>query len=145
VDLTVLPQPAATPASARGRITALLADDEPHVRAYLRLVLHSLGVMTVWEAGDGAEALHLFEQHRPTVVLLDLNMPVLNGEGVIHGLAERFPEAAVIVVTSQSEHQTVKRFAEIGAIGYVLKQQPREVVAHMIAEAIDSLDLDAVG
>ncbi len=115
------------------------------MRAYLRLVLHSLGVMTVWEAGDGAEALHLFEQHRPTVVLLDLNMPVLNGEGVIHGLAERFPEAAVIVVTSQSEHQTVKRFAEIGAIGYVLKQQPREIVARMIAEAIDSLDLDAMG
>jgi DNA-binding NarL/FixJ family response regulator len=75
-------------------------------------------------------------------VLLDVNMPVLNGEGVVQELARNFPDAAVIVVSSQSEHQLIKRFAEIGAIGYVLKQQPREVVTEMIAEALDSLDLD---
>jgi len=120
----------------------LIADDEPHVRTYLRMVLRSLGVTTVWEAGDGAEALHVYEQHEPTVVLLDLNMPVLSGEGVVRGLARRFPEAAVIMVTSQSEHQTVRRFAELGAIGYVLKQQPREALSQTIAGILDSLDLD---
>ena len=133
-------QPAAE--EARSRITALIADDEPHVRTYLRLILRSLGITTVWEAGDGAEALNVYAAHRPDVVLLDVNMPVLSGAGVIEGLARRFPEAAVIIVTSQSEHHAVKRFAELGAIGYVLKQQPREVVAGMIAEAIDLLDLE---
>ncbi len=132
----------AASSDARARITALIVDDEPHVRAYLRLVLRSLGVVTIWEAGDGAEALQLFAAHEPTVVLLDVNMPVLNGEGVVQELARNFPDAAVIVVSSQSEHQLIKRFAEIGAIGYVLKQQPREVVTEMIAEALDSLDLD---
>ncbi len=134
-----------SPAGERARITALIADDEPHVRAYLRLILRSLGVTTIWEAGDGAEALTVYSETQPTVVLLDVNMPVLSGEGVIFGLAARFPDAAVIIVTSQSEHHTVKRFAELGAIGYVLKQQSREVVTEMIADALDSLDLDAVG
>ncbi len=132
----------AASSDARARITALIVDDEPHVRAYLRLVLRSLGVVTIWEAGDGTEALQLFAVHEPTVVLLDVNMPLLGGEGVVQELARNFPSAAVIVVSSQSEHQLIKRFAEIGAIGYVLKQQPREVVTEMIAEALDSLDLD---
>jgi DNA-binding NarL/FixJ family response regulator len=137
------PAESVLPVAARARITALIADDEPHVRAYLRLVLRSLGVTTMWEAGDGVEALRVYEDQAPSVVLLDVNMPMLTGEGVIHALAQRFPEAAVVVVTSQSEHETVKRFAELGAIGYVLKQQPREVVTKMIAEALDLLDLDS--
>lgn len=137
-------QPISAPANpARARLTALIADDESHVRRYLRLVLNSLGVTTIWEAGDGAEALQVYAEQKPGVVLLDLNMPVLGGEGVVQGLARKFPEAAVIIVTSQSEHHTVKRFAEIGAIGYVLKQQSREVVTEMIAEALDSLDCGA--
>ena len=136
-------QPLPAPAKpARAHLTALIADDESHVRRYLRLVLNSLGLTTIWEAGDGAEALQIYAERKPSVVLLDLNMPVLGGEGVIESLARKFPEAAVIVVTSQSEHHTVKRFAEIGAIGYVLKQQPREIVTEMLAEAIDSLDVD---
>jgi DNA-binding NarL/FixJ family response regulator len=137
------PAASASPSADRARITALIADDEPHVRAYLRLVLRSLGVVTVWEAGDGVEALRIYEEQVPTFVLLDVNMPMLTGEGVIHALAQRFPEAAVVIVTSQSEHETVKRFAGLGAIGYVLKQQPREVMTGMIAEALDLLDLDS--
>lgn len=131
-----------TPTPASGSITALIADDEAHVRTYLRLVLRALGISMVWEANDGREAVEMYAQHRPTIVLLDVNMPLLSGEDVIRELAGRFPEAAVIVVTSQSEHQTVKRFVEMGAIGYVLKQQPREVVINMIAEAIDLLEVE---
>jgi DNA-binding NarL/FixJ family response regulator len=143
VDTLKSPQVPAPGAEARARIIALIADDEPHVRAYLRLVLRSLGVTSVWEAGDGAQALQMYAEHRPDVVLLDVNMPVMSGDGVIDALAHNFPEAAVIVVTSQSEHKLVKRFADLGVIGYVLKQQPREVVTGMIAEALDLLDLDA--
>ena len=120
----------------------MIADDEPHVRSYLRLVLRSLGVVSVWEAGDGSQALKLYEEHRPDGVLLDVNMPLMSGDVVVDALAQSFPEAAVIVVTSQSEHQLVKRFADLGVIGYVLKQQPREVVTEMIAEALDLLDLE---
>lgn len=131
----------ASPEAARSKITALIADDEAHVRVYLRYVLRSLGVTKIWEAGNGLEALNLFAAHAPTVVLLDVTMPVLCGRGVVETLAARFPHAAVIMVSSQSEHETVKRFADLGALGYVLKQQPREVVTRMIAEALDSLEL----
>jgi CheY-like chemotaxis protein len=142
VDIINSSRAPASAEEARARITALIADDEPHVRAYLRLILRSLGVVSVWEAGDGSQALKLYEERRPDVVLLDVNMPVMSGDVVVDTLVRNFPEAAVIVVTSQSEHRLIKRFADLGVIGYVLKQQPREQVTEMIAEALDLLDLD---
>ena len=59
--------------------SALIIDDEAHVRVYLRMLLQSVGVTTVWEAVDGKEAVALFALHRPEVVLLDLAMPGMNG------------------------------------------------------------------
>jgi len=105
----------------------------------LRLVLNSLGVTTVWEAADGVQALALFQQHQPVVMMLDVNMPVMSGEDVILRLAEIDPNAAVIMVSAENELETVKRFAGIGAIGYVLKFVPREKITRTLAEIFESL------
>lgn len=120
-------------------ITALVVDDEPHVRTYLRLVLNLLGVSTVWEAADGVQALALYQQHRPVVMMLDVNMPMMSGEDVILQLADIDSSAAVIMVSAENELETVKRFAGIGAIGYVLKFLPREKVTKTLAEIFESL------
>ena len=129
----------AAPASAtagRETITALIIDDEPHVRAFLRISLHSLGVTRVHEAGNGADGVALFEQIQPTVVLLDVNMPVMSGDRAIQQIFALDPEAAVIVVTSDSQHTTVKHFCNLGAMGYVLKHRPAEEVRAMLDEAL---------
>ena len=107
-------------------ISALIIDDEPHVRAYVRLTLQSLDVTTTWEASDGATALALYAEHAPTVVLLDVNMPMISGAETLQQLVELDPDANVVIVTSDSGHQTVRRFLELGAMGYVLKQRPPE-------------------
>jgi two-component system, chemotaxis family, chemotaxis protein CheY len=129
----------AAPASAtagREAITALIIDDKPHVRAFLRLTLHSLGVTSAYEAGNGADGVALFEQIQPTVVLLDVNMPVMSGDQAIQQILALDPEAAVIVVTSDSQHETVKHFRDLGAMGYVLKHRPAEEVRAMLDEAL---------
>jgi two-component system chemotaxis response regulator CheY len=120
--------------------SALLVDDEAHVRVYLRMLLQSVGVTTVWEAADGKEAVELYKLHRPPVVLLDLAMPVVGGEQVFRDLQAIDPEVAVIIVTSQSSLKTVQAIHQLGAIAYLLKHTPREQMVKTLDEALDSLD-----
>ena len=120
--------------------SALLVDDEAHVRVYLRMLLHSVGITTVWEASDGKQAVELYTLHRPTVVLLDLAMPVVSGEQVFRDLQAIDPDVAVIIVTSQSSLKTVQAIHQLGAIAYLLKHTPREQMVKTLDEALDSLD-----
>ena len=120
--------------------SALLVDDEAHVRVYLRMLLQSVGITTVWEAADGKEAVELYKLHRPPVVLLDLAMPVVGGEQVFRDLQAIDPEVAVIIVTSQSSLKTVQAIHQLGAIAYLLKHTPREQMVKTLDEALDSLD-----
>jgi len=125
--------------AARGVLSVLIVDDEPHVRTYTRLLLASLGVTTVWEANGGAEGLALYLQHQPAVVLLDVNMPVMSGDVMMARLAAIDPDAAVIVMTTENNAGIVRFFQELGAVGYVLKHLPREQVSRMLAETLDGL------
>lgn len=125
--------------AARAELSALIIDDESHVRRYVGMLLASLGVTTVWEAGSGAEGLMLYEEHQPSVVMLDVNMPVMKGDAVMKELCELDPAVAVIVMTSESQIGVVRIFQQLGAAGYVLKHAPREVATKMIGEVLDAL------
>ena len=125
--------------AARGVLSALIVDDEAHARVYTRLLLTALGVKKVWEASGGAEALVLFSEHQPTVVVMDINMPMMAGDGLMAKLLAMDPELAVIVFTSESDIKTVRRFQEMGAIGYLLKQSPRDQVTELLGATLDSL------
>ena len=120
--------------------SALIIDDEAHVRVYLRMLLQSVGGTTVWEAVDGKEAVALFALHRPEVVLLDLAMPVVAGEQVFRELRAIDPDVAVVVITSQSSMKSVQAIHDLGAIAYLLKHTPREQMVKTLEEALDSLD-----
>jgi CheY-like chemotaxis protein len=54
-------------------------DDEPHIRKYIGLILRKFGNPTIFEAGVGEQALALYTQHTPDLVLLDVNMPMMDG------------------------------------------------------------------
>lgn len=125
--------------AARGELSVLIVDDESHVRAYTRLLLASLGVTKVWEAGSGAEGLALYLQHQPAVVMMDVNMPVMSGDVMMARLTAMDPAVAVIVMTSENNTGVVRYFQELGALGYVLKHVPREQAQKMIGEALDCL------
>lgn len=118
---------------------ALIVDDEPHVRTFLRLVLKELGIEQTWEAGDGAQALAEIEQHRPDLVLLDVNMPVIDGLEVLKRTKQLHPDLPVIVVTSESALKTVREAVRLGASSYVLKHRPKNEVVQALGGALDAL------
>lgn len=121
----------------RRDITALLIDDEAHARLYFRLLLQRLGVTTIWEAANGEDGVAMFEQHRPVVVFMDHNMPVMPGEEALARIRAIDPEAAVVVITAESNLATVQRYVSRGAISYLLKFSPATELVRMVDELLN--------
>jgi two-component system, chemotaxis family, chemotaxis protein CheY len=121
--------------------TALIVDDESHVRVYMRMLLQSLGITSIWEAADGKQAVALYLQHRPHVVVLDLVMPIMTGEQTLRELQTIDPDVAAIVVTSQSAIKTVEEIHRLGAVAYLLKHTPRDQMVKTLSDALDSIDV----
>jgi DNA-binding NarL/FixJ family response regulator len=119
--------------------TALIVDDEAHVRVLIRMLLKQLGIETVWDAADGSEALEKAATHKPHVVLLDINLPIVGGLEVLAKLKAAHPEIPVIIVSSQSTMKTVIQTRELGAEAYVLKHAPKSEVLQMLSDAFDSI------
>lgn len=136
---TVQPAQATAAITARGALSVLIVDDQAHVRTYARLMLKALGVTTIWEAKSGVEGLTMYLEYQPSVVLLDVNMPVMTGDVMMARLTAIDPDAAVIVMTTESKAWLVQYFQKLGAIGYVLKHVPKETAQAMIAEALDGV------
>jgi len=117
--------------------TVLIVDDEPHIRKYIGLILRKFGNPTIVEAGNGEEALALFPQHNPDLVLLDVNMPMMDGLQCLERLVAEHPDALVVMLTSLATRNVVERCLELGAVNFVRKDTPKDVMAKVLAETID--------
>jgi DNA-binding NarL/FixJ family response regulator len=118
-------------------ITVLLVDDHPIVRDGLRRVLEGQPDMrVVGEAGDGEQALAAVGQHRPTVVVMDVQMPKLDGIRATRQIRRRFPDTQVLILSGYDNDRYVFGLLEAGATGYVLKEaDDGEVLAAIRAAA----------
>lgn len=104
-------------------VRVVLADDHTLVRAGMRALLEKFsGVEVVGEAGDGREVLKLVRQQRPTVVLMDISMPGLNGLEATARLAREFPDVRVIIISMHNNEEYYWRALKAGAAGYLLKK-----------------------
>ncbi len=113
----------------------LIVDDHPIVRMGLRSLVESdPAIDVVGEAGDGAEAVRMAEELRPDVVLMDLRMPGIDGVTATERIAAAGAGAVLIVTTYESDSDIV-RAIEAGALGYVLKDTPREQLLDAIRRA----------
>ncbi|MGW7615513.1 response regulator [Streptomyces antimycoticus] len=100
----------------------LIADDQQVVRGGLVLLIGMLdGIEVVGAARDGAEAVELTERLRPDLVLMDLNMPVLDGVAATAALREKVPGSAVLVLTTYVDDDSVFPALRAGARGYLTK------------------------
>ncbi len=104
----------------------LLTDDEPHIRKFIGLVLRAFDNPRILEAGNGAQAVELYKLHQPDLVLLDVNMPVLDGVQALAQIREFDPDAVVVMLTSLANRQTVEECARLGAADYIRKDTPRD-------------------
>jgi DNA-binding NarL/FixJ family response regulator len=110
-----------------GPIRLLIADDHPVVRDGLRAMLATQPDMElIGEAATGTEAVAQAQAFLPDVVLMDLQMPDLDGPGAIATLREQAPEVRVLVLTTYGTDADITRAVDAGATGYLLKDAPRE-------------------
>ena len=92
------------------------------MRAGIRSLLERIPTVdVVAEAGDGREALALVKKHRPTVVLMDIAMPELNGLEAVARITRDFPEVKVIILSMHISETYVRQAFRAGASGYLLK------------------------
>ena len=103
----------------------LIVDDSPTMRSMIRRVvwLSGLEVETIFEAGDGIEALEVVSREWVDVILTDINMPRMNGEELIRRLAEAGITESVPVIVISTDATTLRRenVATLGAKGYIVK------------------------
>jgi len=114
-------------------IKLLICDDQEVVREGLRAILGGVaGIDVVDVVGNGAEALEAVEEHRPDVVLMDLNMPIMNGIQATRQIRATHPDTGVLVLTTYDAEDWVVDAIRAGAAGYMLKDAPRDQLAAAI-------------
>lgn len=121
---TPAPGPASGPAAgplSGGRRTAVIADDSGAVRLVLKGLLEETGVRVVQSVANGAEAINAVRQHRPALLCLDVNMPVMAGLEALPVVREISPETTVVMVTGCADRSFVAQAVALGAKGYILK------------------------
>jgi len=106
----------------------LIVDDEPHVRKFIGLVARGLGSPVLVEAADGEEGLAKYAAETPDLVLLDVNMPVLDGLEALKLLRQRDPNAVVVMLTSLANRHTIEECVKLGAVGYIRKDTAKNTI-----------------
>src|SRR5690606_8897578 len=106
------------------RIRVLVVDDDPLVRAGLRLLLDGDSLRVVGEAADGAEALREVDARQPHVVLMDIRMPGVDGLAATEAICKLPAPPEVIVLTTFHADEQVLRALRAGAAGFLLKDTP---------------------
>jgi DNA-binding NarL/FixJ family response regulator len=116
-------------------VRILVVDDNPAVRHYLRALLEQ---QSTWRVCDGArtgrEALQRVEQNRPDMILLDFQMPDLNGLDVARRVTKRFPEIPILMITIHLSKQLAEEARRVGIRGACAKSDVGSIV-----EAVDAL------
>jgi len=103
------------------RGSAVIADDNSSVRLILNALLKESRLKVAQSVTNGAEAVLAARTHRPTVLFLDINMPVMGGMEALPLIKEASPETAVIMVTGCVDKLQVTQAAGLGAVGYIIK------------------------
>jgi DNA-binding NarL/FixJ family response regulator len=119
-------------------IRVFLVDDHPIVRDGIRSLLErEPGVQVVGTAGNGQELLDQLPETPADLVLVDINMPVMDGFATAMRLREEFPQVRVLALSMLAEELYIGRMLEAGASGYLLKSAGKDEILHAIRQVMD--------
>ena len=105
-----------------GEIRIIVVDDQAVVRqGFVSLISTVADMRVIAQGTNGREAVALYREHRPDVVLMDLRMPEMGGVEAISAIRREFSDAKVIVLTTYDGDEDIYRAIEAGARGYLLK------------------------
>jgi len=117
------------------QIRLLIADDHAIVRSGIRALLETVDdIAVIGEAADGQQAVAAVARHQPDVVLMDLEMPVLDGIEAIQQVMARWLETRILVLTSFASDDRVFPAVKAGALGYLLKDSEPDALIQAIRQ-----------
>ena len=116
-------------------VRVMCVDDHRLMREGIRrIVALQPDMVVVAEASNGAEAVELFQKHKPDVTLMDLQLPTMNGHEAIRAIRRLQPDARIVVLTMYFGDEDVYRAIESGVMGYILKDTVPDDLIHVIRE-----------
>lgn len=122
-------------------MNALVVDDHPLYRGALATLARSLfGPDAVQEAGNAETALAMAT--KPDLVLLDFRLPALNGAEAVKAFRQRFPQAAVIVISASEDRREAQGAMRAGASAFVHKTEPMEAIADVIRQVVQGATIE---
>jgi len=115
------------------KIRVLIADDHPAVRLSLHRLLTRQGdIQVVGEAQDGEQALRMADTFHPDVLLLDIEMPVLDGIEVARELRSEKSNVRILILSGYADDEYIRLVMEQGVFGYLVKDEPPAQIADAI-------------
>lgn len=122
-----------TPAPARIRV--MIVDDHPLVRSAVRQALSVPDLAVVGEAASAEEALELAPRVRPDVLLVDIELPGMDGVGLVRELAARLPDTRMVMLTASRGDRHILEAMRFGAVGYLTKDLSVDGLARAVRAA----------
>ena len=114
-------------------IRVLLVDDHPVVRSGIHGLLEkAMDIEIVGEASSGEEALHLVEETHPDVLLLDMELPDIQGTQVARQIQQLHPKVKIMALSAHDDSVYVRELLEMGAAGYLMKEEAPELIIEAV-------------
>ena len=118
-------------------INVLIVDDLKFIKLVLRELLEKAGFRVVGEASNGEEAVELYQEKRPDVVLMDITMPKVDGLGALKEILKIDPEAKIIMCSALGQQSLIVQALQLGAKDFVVKPFREERVIASIKKILD--------
>jgi two-component system chemotaxis response regulator CheY len=118
-------------------INVLIVDDLTFIKMVLKDLVEKAGFRVVGEASDGEEALRLFEEKRPDIVLMDITMPKMDGLTALKKILEKDPEAKIIMCSALGQQRLILQAIQLGAKDFIVKPFRPERVIGSIKKILD--------
>lgn len=114
----------------------IIVDDERLFRTGISLLLRNFDINTIGEAENGDELILLLNTKKPDVILLDLEMPILNGSQTMAIVRDQFPQMKIIIFSKYYDEELIKDIFNRGANAYLSKNSPVELVCEAIRRVV---------
>ena len=118
--------------------TVLIVDDSEFMRVMLREIIEDMGWSVSAEAADGHEAVAAWRHARPDLILMDINMPNLDGTGALTRIIAEEPEARVVMIAALGQKDQVLAAIKAGARDFVIKPFDHERVQETLSRLVEA-------
>jgi len=119
--------------------TILIVDDAEFMRVMLREICQDMGLEVVGEAGDGAQAVAIYRELSPDLVLLDITMPGMDGTDALQEILDHDQDAQVVMITALGQKEQVLTAIKTGARDFIIKPFDQERVTETLERIVPSL------